>query len=974
MMAIPLKLKNLLNGVADELSAAVGSAFASIMPLLQRNEATFFPDYTDHGISHVESVLSSCELLIADDAWNVFTREDATVLILATLAHDLGMLINVEGFSALVESNVNDIPNNLAPTDEPWNKLWREFQLDARRFDGATLINIVGSPDTVSIHELNTANFTERGIKIAGEFVRRHHHRLAHEIVVFGMPSEKGRIPLFESVPKHLREMAGIIARSHGVPIRECIEQLIERDRTSHREYRHIHSTFLMALVRLADYLDLDAGRAPSSILSVKSLKSPISRREWWSHKAIVDCHSHTDDPESLHVVVEPSALPDIATFSVIEEKIKGIQKEIDASWAVLGEVYGRFPPLNRLSLRIRRIRSDIRLSSTINQLPFVPYKAALESARADLLKLLIEPLYGDHPGVGIRELVQNSLDAVRELEFILSGSTPIRAEYEPLDGDVSVYFEKDDSNAHWVVIADRGIGMTWMTVCKYYLTAGASFRQSEAWKKRFSDEEGSSQVLRSGRFGIGVLAAFLIGDRVQVSTRHVDQPEDKGVLFEFGLDDTFIEMKWLSRSVGTTVRVRTTESVINRLIGPEWQREVWDWYCLEKPVVTRKDNNGKLLTQKHKLPGLNSKLPVYWHKLNIPGLQAVHWTFREKYPELVCNGILIPNGKVNIHTQFDKSKYYEIGTHLIPKSPHISVYDPDGKLPLNLARDRLAGTYAQLNEELADDLCRNLIAYALVHGPKSRMLIDDQFYSYCRPSYPGFVDWYNGFGYFYDTPHGFGISDPWNISSCSPKIGLLLKVNKQKSKATFSSGVTKLIHDDYDILLGDVSYGRLTEYDSWHKLLALSTYKSVGLGAFKGIELSGIRIALPHEWYKRFISKQPQYNVKAFKIEVQTDAYIIICKGECSKDATGLNNISNELIQSSASFESLTECFFSPVNELPEPGRIARFWKEVIGAPILPFDVDDRQVIITRLGPEFNHHIEEWSRPDAVSRRRINK
>jgi len=309
----------------------------------------------------------------------------------------------------------------------------------------------------------------------------------------------------------------------------------------------------------------------------------------------------------------------------------------------------------------------------------------------------------------------------------------------------------------------------------------------------------------------------------------------------------------------------------------------------------------------------------------------------------------------------------------LVPKSPHISVYDPDGKLPLNLARDRLAGTYAQLNKELADDLCRNLIAYALINGPKSRMLNNDQFYSYCRPGYPGFVEWYNCFGYFFDTPHGFGISDPWNISACSPKKGLLLRMKKQNLETKLSPELTKLIYDNYDILLGDVSFGKLTEYDSWHKLLALSSNKSEGLGAFKGIKLSGMRIALPLEWYKRFISKQPKYNVNSIKIEVQTDSYIIIYKGECRNDATGLNKISKDLIQSSVSFESLTECFFSPDSELPEPDRIAKLWKEVIGEPILPFDVDERQVIISRLGSEFDHHIEEWSRP-AVSRRTINK
>ena len=392
MILLPPKFANLLNGLTDEISAAVGIAIYSVNPILERNEAIFFPEYTDHGVSHIESVLNTCELMISDKTWEIFTREDVAVLTLAVLTHDLGMLIDVDGFRYLVDPRHDD-DHPLEANDEPWQKLWREYQLDVRRFDGPTLINILGTPEPVSTKELDPANLTERSMKIIGEFLRRFHHRLAHEIVVYGMPSGNGRVPLFNGVPFHFKSIAGRIARSHGVSVRECIESFGDLDRNAYRAYRNIHPTFLMNLVRLADYLDLNAGRAPDSILAAKALKSPISKREWWSHRAMLDCHSYDNDPECLYVVVEPSALPDVMTLSVVEEKLQGIQQEFDSCWAVLGEVYGRFPPLNQLSLRIRRIKSDIRETSKISLLPFVPYRAALESTRADLLKLLIEPL-----------------------------------------------------------------------------------------------------------------------------------------------------------------------------------------------------------------------------------------------------------------------------------------------------------------------------------------------------------------------------------------------------------------------------------------------------------------------------------------------------------------------------------------------------------------------------------------------------
>ena len=112
--------------------------------------------------------------MIGDEAWKVFTRDDAAVLVLATLTHDLGMLINIDGFRDLVGSTGIVPP---MPEDEAWEKNRREFQLDARRFDGATLVNLLGVAEPVSMNEMEPGNFSERGLKITGEFLRRHHHR-----------------------------------------------------------------------------------------------------------------------------------------------------------------------------------------------------------------------------------------------------------------------------------------------------------------------------------------------------------------------------------------------------------------------------------------------------------------------------------------------------------------------------------------------------------------------------------------------------------------------------------------------------------------------------------------------------------------------------------------------------------------------------------------------------------------------------
>lgn len=973
MIIMPPKLTNLLNGISDEISAAVGSAISAVHPILERNEAPFFPDYTDHGQKHIESVLRTCELLISDEAWSVFTREDAAVLILATLAHDLGMLITADGFQVLVDPLRND--NLLSESnDEPWHKLWREFQLEARRFDGAMLIKLVGAPEPVPMEELDLANLSARGIKIVGEFLRRHHYRLAHEIVLFGMPAANGRVLLFDRSPQHLRDLAGIVARSHGVAIRECIEILIKQNRTGHREFRHVHPAFLMTLVRLADYLDLDIGRAPASVLAAKTLKSPISRREWWAHRAIVDCHSFSDDPECLHVVVEPAALPNIATFSVVEEKVIGIQQELDSCWAILGEVYGRFPPLNKLTIKVRRIRSDLRESSTIQQLAFVPHKASLASARSDLLKLLIEPLYGDRPGIGIRELIQNAIDAVREIDFILSKTVALMPlDRADIDGDVVVSFEKDNHDDYWVTIDDRGIGMTWETVAKYYLTAGASFRQSNVWKKRFTEESGTSLVLRSGRFGIGVLAAFLLGDRVIVSTRHVEDPIERGIEFEFGLDDTEIEMRWVKRKVGTTVKIRTSETIVKRLHSlNKWMSDSWDWYCLEKPVLTRRDINGNVLKQKYKLPVADGEMPAHWHRIEAPGYQAVYWSHNHNIPEIVCNGIIVPHGSIAIVEQFGKKeRYFDYrDNHLIIDSPKLSVFDPDGRLPLTLARDKLART-PDFASSLVDDVCRNFIAYCLCKGPDARMLHDDQFSIFAHSGYPGFnrYNYCSPLGQFFDTENGFGLSDPWNMSSLTVSTGLLFRVTGRHLQ--LSQSIADIVEPVCGFMYGIGTNGSLTDFDYWHKRLILYNDKSECLPAFKGLKTSGIRTLMPYKWYERLVAKQPKYIINSIKVCWKTNDWVIWTVGDCQSTDDTLVSIANDLQKTKEPVESVTEYYLLP-SDIPKPGRIAQIWQQVIGGPIIPYDKTERQRIMASLDEQFKGHLAEWTfkRARMVKRR----
>src|SRR5262249_23523977 len=151
------------------------------------------------------------------------------------------------------------------------------------------------------------------------------------------------------------------------------------------------------------------------------------SAREWRVHSSIEHIGRDSLDPERIFVQASPQNVED---YLRLREWLDGIQTELDQSWSALGDVYGRSPPLGNLGLNVRRIRSNIdKREDFAQKVNYVPERIAFDIAGPAVLQLLVRPLYGDNPFVGIREIVQNSLDAVRELDNLIERGLASKSE-----------------------------------------------------------------------------------------------------------------------------------------------------------------------------------------------------------------------------------------------------------------------------------------------------------------------------------------------------------------------------------------------------------------------------------------------------------------------------------------------------------------------------------------------------------------
>lgn len=127
------------------------------------------------------------------------------------------------------------------------------------------------------------------------------------------------------------------------------------------------------------------------------------------------------------------------------------------------------------------------------------------------LLQLMIHSLYSNKE-IFLRELISNGADACDKLRFNAISDDSL---YEG-DGDLRVEVEFDEA-ANTVTIRDNGIGMTRDQVIEHIGTIAKSGTK-EFLSKLSGDAAKDSNLI--GQFGVGFYSAFIVADKVSLTTR----------------------------------------------------------------------------------------------------------------------------------------------------------------------------------------------------------------------------------------------------------------------------------------------------------------------------------------------------------------------------------------------------------------------------------------------------------------------
>jgi len=516
---IDLKLYNL----ADTLEKRARAHLKRIITILQ--------EFDIHDEKHSEKVIENIEALLGDETIQKLSSYELFLLHLSAFFHDCAMApsdweINTmkltEGYGDFAEDK-NSVRHDLqtpfklsAAKDfikERKVSVYDAFTGDVKdwMFSPAKEDDLITYLATLLIDYQNFRNgFSENIKRIASqdefadynEFLRidyirsTHHSRI--EVYVKNLENTFGNAFEQPAWGKRLAHDLAIICRSHGEPA-----SFIEDFSTNSQYYGAQSANLQMAAVmlRLGDIIHFSYDRAPIDLRSPRLFKSEYSFQQW----AIKN--------SGANYTIENGLISFRAYCEVPETDFK-LHQYID--WIEL-EIQNYFKFQRKWkSTYVGNLKEKVDRDNITNDTEIFLPKRGLSFTlnQSKIIDLLMGVgLYKDRFAC-LRELYQNSLDACRCMLAQNNSSNRAAA------GDITFGIEYEGDNT-FLYCLDNGIGMTKEVVESFLLKIGNSYYKSADFFRKQAQWDGN--FTPTSQFGIGILSCFMIGDKLEITTKASD-------------------------------------------------------------------------------------------------------------------------------------------------------------------------------------------------------------------------------------------------------------------------------------------------------------------------------------------------------------------------------------------------------------------------------------------------------------------
>ncbi len=499
------------------------------------------PQYTVHDISHIDALWDYADTI--GGAQFLLTPGEAYVLGLAFLLHDAGMTV------ASYPGGVGEVMGT-----DLWKDLFATRSRDVRPED---------------LDEIRRS--------VTADVLRILHAQRAGTLGVAGWHSKSaGSVYVVDDAELRVAfgQVSGLVAASHWFDAGRLYSEMnrvigsppfLPPDWT-------VDLLKVSCLLRVCDAAQIDARRAPLTLRMVRELGRDSEKH--WMFQGVLTRPVLIADRLTYSSTMSFS-LADADSWWLAYETLRMVDRELRTTDALLADLR---QGVRLLAKGVSNIESPALLVRNLPVEGWKPIDAALRiSDVPDLVhKMGGARLYGDDAFVAVRELIQNSCDAVRARRYLERRGSNW--------GEITVKLSKGEGGTY-LEVSDNGIGMSVDTITQKLLDFGESY-----WNSELSQIElpllSSSGFQSVGKFGIGFFSIFMLGDEIEVTTRRPFVGMDDTILLRIGGAFgrpilTAAEGERRLIDPGTSVRIRLSSNVAEQLMP---SADIGDWksFCAE--------------------------------------------------------------------------------------------------------------------------------------------------------------------------------------------------------------------------------------------------------------------------------------------------------------------------------------------------------------------------------------------------------
>lgn len=521
------------------------------------------PEFDIHDETHSLKIIENIESLIGEESINKLSSYELFLLYMSGFLHDCAMalptwelklLTMTEGKDGFTNNSIqNPIPHDgkkpyklseaLKLINDNKKSLYNDFEKtkdfifsfsNESEFQRDLATRLIEYQDFRNGYSQEFINFEEdNNIQSYLEFsdlLRYDFVRITHAQRVetyIGNLSKRFINTLGGAWGEALAKDLGEICRAHGESM-----DFVKKLQTQSNYYgpQTANLQFVAVMLRIGDILHFSHDRAPRSLFVEKMIVSKESLKHWGVKFQGINYSLNEVDENGRKKIKYMAYCDEPSLYYFIQDYLDWVDVEISNYF----DFFNGIKYFSRMSEDADKYHLNIsehvdRSQIRYNESKFTPVnnlKFTLNQTK--ILELLMGVgLYKDK-FLCLRELYQNALDASRCMTSILKErKVEIRGSIE---FGIKETME-NNTKRKYIYCKDNGIGMTKEIIEKYFLNIGNSFYKSREFQKLKSSWTNNFQP--TSQFGIGILSCFMIGDRIEVTTRPLNETEhEKSISF----------------------------------------------------------------------------------------------------------------------------------------------------------------------------------------------------------------------------------------------------------------------------------------------------------------------------------------------------------------------------------------------------------------------------------------------------------